>query len=95
MASKNRHSKKVESTDLAVLVAGEIASALTYKESELDPSREQALNYSRGHMPDLVTLPNRSRLTSRDVADVIVQDEFTHDVVMTGPDALYLCFDTT
>ncbi len=71
MASKNRHSKKVESTDLAVLVAGEIASALTYKESELDPSREQALNYSRGHMPDLITLPNRSRLTSRDVADVI------------------------
>jgi hypothetical protein len=31
----------------------------------------------------------------RELVDVVIQDEFSHDVVMTGPDGLYLCFDTT
>lgn len=31
----------------------------------------------------------------RDVADVIVQDEFSHDVVVPWLDGLYLAFDTT
>ncbi len=30
-----------------------------------------------------------------DVIDVIVQDEYTHDVVVRGPAPAYLCFDTT
>jgi hypothetical protein len=30
-----------------------------------------------------------------DVIDVIVQDEYTHDVLVRGPGAAYLCFDTT
>jgi len=30
-----------------------------------------------------------------DIVDVIVQDEFTHDVVVRGPAPAYLCFDTT
>ena len=29
------------------------------------------------------------------ILDVIVQDEYTHDVVARGPGATYLCFDTT
>jgi hypothetical protein len=29
-----------------------------------------------------------------DIVDVIVQDEFTHDVVVRTPEG-YLCFDTT
>ena len=29
------------------------------------------------------------------VAEVIVQDEFTHDVVITGPAPAYLVLDTT
>jgi len=30
-----------------------------------------------------------------EIVEVVVQDEYTHDVVMTGPDDLYLCFDVT
>ncbi|MCP3144659.1 hypothetical protein [Pyxidicoccus xibeiensis] len=31
----------------------------------------------------------------RDVAEVVVQDEFTHDVVVPWEDGRYLVFDTT
>lgn len=31
----------------------------------------------------------------REIVNIVVQDEYTHDVVMQGPDGLYLCFDTT
>jgi len=31
----------------------------------------------------------------RDVAEVVVQDEFTHDVVLPWEDGCYLVFDTT
>jgi hypothetical protein len=31
----------------------------------------------------------------REVVEVIVQDEYTHDVVVTGPDDRFLVFDTT
>jgi hypothetical protein len=31
----------------------------------------------------------------REIVEIVVQDEFCHDVVMSGPDGLYLCFDTT
>lgn len=30
-----------------------------------------------------------------DVLDVIVQDEYTHDVIVAGPAAGFLVFDTT
>jgi hypothetical protein len=30
-----------------------------------------------------------------DLLDVIVQDEFTHDVIVRGPDTAFLVFDTT
>jgi hypothetical protein len=32
---------------------------------------------------------------SRDVAEVVVQDEFSHDVVIAWVDGIYLTFDTT
>jgi hypothetical protein len=32
---------------------------------------------------------------SREVVNVVVQDEYTHDIVLAGPDGIYLCFDTT
>jgi hypothetical protein len=31
----------------------------------------------------------------REIVNVVVQDEFWHDVVVTGPEGLYLSFDTT
>lgn len=30
-----------------------------------------------------------------EVVDVVVQDEYTHDVIVRGPPPAYLCFDTT
>jgi hypothetical protein len=30
-----------------------------------------------------------------DIVDIVVQDEYTHDVVVRGPAPTYLCFDTT
>jgi hypothetical protein len=30
-----------------------------------------------------------------DIVDVIVQDEFTHDVIVCGPSPAFLSFDTT
>jgi hypothetical protein len=30
-----------------------------------------------------------------DVVDVIVQDEYTHDVIARGREPAFLCFDTT
>lgn len=30
-----------------------------------------------------------------EILDVIVQDEFTHDVIVRGPSPIYLCFDST
>ncbi len=35
------------------------------------------------------------RATAAALEDVIVQDEFTHDVIVRGPAPAYLCFDTT
>ena len=31
----------------------------------------------------------------REVIDIVVQDEYTHDVIVDGPHGTYLCFDTT
>ncbi len=36
-----------------------------------------------------------ARAAEATLADVIVQDEFTHDVLVRGPAPAYLCFDTT
>lgn len=33
--------------------------------------------------------------TGGSLVDVIVQDEFTHDVIVRGPAPAFLCFDTT
>jgi hypothetical protein len=30
-----------------------------------------------------------------DIVDVVVQDEYTHDVIVRGPAPAFLCFDTT
>lgn len=35
------------------------------------------------------------RLHASDVVDVIVQDEYTHDVLVCAPELAFLVFDTT
>jgi len=69
--AEDDNSKVIESSDLGAIVSGEIASGRAYQESEIDGQRETALNYFAGRMPDIPSLPNRSRQISRDVADVI------------------------
>lgn len=36
-----------------------------------------------------------SQRPSWELADVVVQDEYTHDVIVQGPAPAYLVFDTT
>lgn len=43
---------------------------------------------------DVVRWAARQR-PSRAIADIITQDEYTHDVVLLYRDSLYLVFDTT
>jgi len=33
--------------------------------------------------------------TGRTIADIVIQDEYTHDVVVSWDDGLYLVFDST
>jgi hypothetical protein len=40
-------------------------------DSELIASRERALNYYKGEMPDVVAPPNRSQVVSTDIADAV------------------------
>jgi hypothetical protein len=35
------------------------------------------------------------RAHGADIIDVVVQDEYTHDVIVREGDDRYLCFDTT
>jgi hypothetical protein len=53
-----------------------------------------------GHVADLETLEDVLRwgFAQRpgwDVVEVVVQDELTHDVIVRGPSAVLLVFDTT
>lgn len=63
--------KSFEQSDLSAIVQSEIDSARNFYRTEISGARETALNYVRGYMPDLRTLPNRSSQVSRDVADTI------------------------
>jgi hypothetical protein len=54
------------------LVADERRSSVGYEQDEeLHGQREQALNYYKGEMPDVKSLPNRSKATSSDVSDAV------------------------
>lgn len=33
--------------------------------------------------------------TGWELVDIVVQDEFTHDVIVRGPEGAYVVFDTT
>jgi hypothetical protein len=61
------------------------ASTREYLSSELSPltTLEQVVRWGFGNVPP------------RPVLDVVVQDEYTHDVVMLWRAPLHLVFDTT
>ena len=61
--------KRFEDTDLSAIISSELASAKAFGRSEIDGKRALALEYAQGRMPDIQTLPNRSKMVSRDVSD--------------------------
>jgi hypothetical protein len=62
--------------------------------SEIAPERA-ALVAAASHLATLEELLHYGLARHWDVAEVIVQDEYTHDVIVTTPHALTLVFDTT
>lgn len=63
--------KKMEEAELKALIAEEIRSAINFTDSEMTKGRVTALEYHRGIMTDTPSLPGRSSVVSRDVADTI------------------------
>lgn len=58
-------------SDLLALVADEYRRALGRDGDDLNTQREKAINYARGKMDDIPSLPGRSGATSSDVADAV------------------------
>jgi hypothetical protein len=72
MADTAAPSPSLSDDELLQLVARERASAIGFEgDRELLAEREQALNYYKGHMPDVPALANRSKAVSTDVADAV------------------------
>lgn len=63
--------ERLDEADLKALIAEEIRAANNFSDSELVSKRVTALEYHRGEMNDTPSLPGRSKVVSRDVADTI------------------------
>lgn len=63
--------REFDEEGLGDLIANEIRTALNWSETELSGKRQAALEYLRGEMNDTPAPPNRSSVTSRDLADTI------------------------
>lgn len=63
--------EKFDETQLKALIADEIANAEGYAQQELTPSRERALRYYNGEVPDVPAMKGRSQYISRDVSNVV------------------------
>lgn len=62
----------MDDTRLLAIVEQERRNSIGFDhDDELADAREKALDYYKGEMPDLPTLPNRSRAVSTDVADAV------------------------
>ena len=61
----------MDDSEIKALLAEEIRSAVTSSQTDLAGRRVKALEYSRGEMNDTPSLPGRSSVVSRDVADTI------------------------
>lgn len=62
---------KLDETELKALIAEEISLAESYATSELTPSRELAINYYNGKVPDVKGMEGRSQYISRDVSNIV------------------------
>ncbi len=62
---------KIDEDKLKALLSAEISASINYDSTELAKKRSTAMEYYRGEMNDTPSMPNRSTVTSRDVADTI------------------------
>jgi hypothetical protein len=62
---------RLDDDKLKALLSQEIRSALTYDDTELSQKRTRAMEYFRGEMNDTPSMPGRSSVVSKDVADTI------------------------
>jgi len=63
---------EIDDDDLLSLVQEERRAAMGFEQDyDLIEARERALNYYKGEMPDVPSLPNRSRAVSTDVSDAV------------------------
>ncbi|CAB4140974.1 hypothetical protein UFOVP399_48 [uncultured Caudovirales phage] len=61
-----------DETEIKAILKAERQNSIGFDyDNTLNAEREQALNYYKGHMPDLPALENRSKVVSTDVADAI------------------------
>jgi hypothetical protein len=63
--------EKLDEEELKALLSNEIRSAVTYDDTELSGKRARAIEYFRGVMSDTPSMPGRSSVVSKDVADTI------------------------
>jgi len=62
----------MEERELLAMVGEERRSSIGFQhDQELAEKRAKALDYVKGEMPDLVSLPNRSKAVSSDVSDAV------------------------
>lgn len=62
---------KMDEQEIKALLAEEIRSAILFDSTELSDDRADAMEYYQGEMNDTPSAPNRSKVVSRDVADII------------------------
>lgn len=62
---------KLDEGELKALLSAELSASINYDRTELSKKRATAMEYYRGEMNDTPSMPNRSSVTSRDVADTI------------------------
>ncbi|MBI3678095.1 MAG: hypothetical protein HY243_15915 [Proteobacteria bacterium] len=70
----NLSDDSVSDDEIVKLVAGEMQRGVGFgfsNDADLRSDRERALNYFKGEMPDVPSLPNRSTAVTSDVADAI------------------------
>lgn len=63
--------EKLDEEGLKALLSNEIRSAATYDDTELSGKRSRAMEYFQGVMSDTPSMPGRSSVVSKDVADTI------------------------
>jgi hypothetical protein len=69
---ERRRKSKLDDSDFLGIVASERRQSIGFEhDNELLAERERALNYFKGIMPDMPSLPNRSSAVSTDIADAI------------------------